>query len=482
MSGKVDSVVYRAESLLALKRTGQAEALVRGALAEQPAEPQLLLQLARILNAQHRWAEVIIAAEAALAVRSHLVEAQGLLAWSAYQLDRWDLLARHVSAALAEHPQDPLALMCLALGGFRDRSAEGRERIREHYRLALEHSGGDAWYVLQAAEIEACLGSSAQAQSLIDDALERLPTDEGLLVAKAKHGATPVEMSFGIVRGLLAASPTDTRLRLLFDTLVAQRRRRLLAMLWLTPALGSLGVMLLDGRWQGAWVFGVFGAGVLTWCVRMAALQDLPPAVQAELASKAPWRRVTRHCARISVWTGALGTALLAIDIVLGAWIAVAALPWWVATRLASLAHERTQSRRADAELAAAAGAPGTGDHGPRVRELVDGRSSQAPVTFVFLLPFAALALVPMASPVEEGARATLGVVTAVVALLAYAEGRLARWGDPAPARDASVSPARALLGTVLVVGLPVGIMTWLLVASVGTLESATAEWLALLP
>lgn len=480
MSEDVDSVVYRAESLLALGRTDQADELVRGALAHQPDEPALLLQLTRILEAQRRWPEVVSCAEAVLAVRPGLVEAQVLLAWSAYRLDRWDLMDEHLAAALARQPQNPSALMCLALGGLRDRSPAGRERVREHYRLALEHSGGAAWYVVQAAEIEVWLGRSATARTLVDDALERFPTDEDLLVMKANLSATPSEQSLGIVKGLLAASPTDTRLRALFDTLVARQRRRLLAMLWLSPALVGLGVMLLDGGWLALWVALVLVAGVLVWCVRTAALQGLPPAVQAELASTAPWRRVTRSCSRLSAWVGAIGGTVLAGGAVTGAWLAVVAVLLWVATRLASLVHERSQARRADAETAAAGAGTGRGaalEPGRHLRDLAAGRRDQAPVTAVLLVPFVVLALVPMTAPVDEAGRATLGIATAVVALLAYAEAWATTVPAPAGRPRSTLGPGRALLGTVLLTVLPVGLMGWLLVSSVRTLLAATVAW-----
>ena len=491
MSTEVDSVVYRAESLRALGRTDQADALVREALAEQPGEPLLLLALTRILDTQRRWAEAITTAEAALAVRPRLVEAQVLLAWSAYHLNRWDLMDRHLAAALEQQPQNASALMCLALGGLRDRSAAGRERVREHYRLALEHSGGAPWYVVQAAEIEVWLGRRETAGRLVDDALERFPTDETLLVMKANLGATSTEESLGIVTGLLAASPTDPGLRALFDTVVSRQRRRLLAMLWLTPALMSLGVMLLDGGWLAAWVVGVLVAGVLVWCVRMAAVQGLPVAVQAELASKAPWRRVTRHCARLSAWAGALGGIILASGGAPGAWFAVGALLLWVATRLASLAHERAQALRADAETAAAAGVQATvglqgggagGDPGPHVHDLAADRRTRAPVTAVLLVPFVVFALVPQAAPIEEAARAALGVMTAVVALLAYAEAWATAHRQPARERDPFLGRRRIVLQSVLVTVLPVILMTWLLVSSVVTLFAATHDWAVLAP
>jgi tetratricopeptide (TPR) repeat protein len=467
VADEIDGVVYRAESFLALGRSERAETLVRDALAQAPRDARLLLELARVLDDQERWSDVLTTTEAALVADPDLVPAHLLRAWSAYRLERWDVMDRHVAVVLARQPQNPVAHMCRALSGMRDRSPASRERVRESYRLALEHSGGTAWFVRTAAEIEVHLGRTADARRLVDEGLERFPTDAGLLVAKAGFDGTPTEESLDIVSGMLGSSPTDPRLHAMFDAIVSRRRRRLLTMLWLMPVLLALGVVVLGGGWRAGWVVLVLVAGFLVFGVRSATLERLPDAVRAELASRTPWRLVTRYGATLAVVAGAGGGVVLATGAAFGAWGLVVAVLAWAATRAAGLGYERAQARRADDAIAAGSGADRGPRAGPETSRLVRERFRRAFVVPVLLLPLVFVALFPGASPEDDAARSAIGVIAAVVALVAVAE---------AVVLTASVADGPSVRGVVLVV-LPVLLAGALLVTSAGGVADAVREW-----
>ncbi|MBI9115891.1 tetratricopeptide repeat protein [Sanguibacter suaedae] len=467
MADEIDGVVYRAESFLALGRSDRAETLVREALAQAPRDARLLLALARVLDDQERWSDVLTTTEAALVADPDLVPAHILRAWAAYRLQRWDVMDQHVSVVLAREPENPVAHMCRALSGLRDTSPAGRVRVRESYLLALEYSGGAAWFVRTAAEIEVHLGNTAEARRLVDEGLERFPTDTGLLMTKAGFDGTPTEESLDIVSGMLAGSPTDPRLQAMFDSVVSRRRRRLLTMLWFMPVLLALGCVVPGGGFRAAWVALVLVAGFLVFGVRSATLERLPDPVREELASRAPWRLVTRYGATLAVVAGAGGGVVLSMGGVFGAWGLVVAVLAWAATRAAGLGYERAQARRADDAIAAESGADRGSRAGPLTSRLVRERFRHAFVVPVLLLPLVFVALFPGASPEDEAARSAIGVIAAVVALVAVAE---------AVVLTASVADGPSARGVLLVV-VPVLLAGALLVTSTGGVADAVREW-----
>jgi tetratricopeptide (TPR) repeat protein len=419
----VAGVVYRAESYLAVGQVDRAETLLRDELAQRPDDAALLLAFAKVFEARQQWREVVRTATAALEANPQSLNARMSIAWAAYRLRDFDLMKEHVDVVLTHRPEQPTALMYLALHATQDRSAAGKARVRELYCLSLQHSGGDPWYAVMAAKIEIWLANSSEARRIIDDALAVNPTDSELLQVKSELSSTSIEESMDIVSGLLASSPADPSLRARFDALVAARRRAVTTMLWLAPALVGLAIAFLGGPFRTGALVAIGAASFTVWGIRNASIQALPPAYQAELASKAGWRVAVRFGGRSAAALTLLGGILLALEVVPGAWLLVLAAGGWALVRLASMRHERRLAAGADADLAAVK--PGTladdgSGLGPAGRALGDRRWRHAVLTPLLLIPFCIVGLIPAGSFGEgDAARAAVGMIAAIVGITA---------------------------------------------------------------
>jgi tetratricopeptide (TPR) repeat protein len=419
----VEGVVYRAESFLAVGQIDRAETLLRDELAQRPDDAVLLLALAKVFEARQQWREVVQTATAALEANPQSLNARMSIAWAAYRLRDFDLMKHHVDVVLAHRPEQPTALMYLALHASRDRSAAGKARIRELYRLSLQHSGGDPWYAVMAAKIEIWLANSAEARRIVDGALAVNPTDSELLQVKADLASTSIEESMDIVSGLLASSPADPSLRARFDTLVAARRRAVTSMLWLAPALVGLAIAFLGGPFRTGALVAIGAASFTVWGIRNASIQALPPAYQADLASKAGWRVAVRFGGRTAALLTFVGAILLAFEVVAGARLLVLAAGGWSVVRLASMRQERRLAVGADTDLAAVK--PGTvaddgSGLGPAGRRLRDARWRAAILTPLVLIPFYIMGVLPPFALNEgDAARAATGLIAVIVAITA---------------------------------------------------------------
>ncbi|RWZ52493.1 hypothetical protein ELQ90_00600 [Labedella phragmitis] len=423
MADPVEGVVYRAESFLAVGQVDRAETLLRDELTQRPDDALLLLSLAKVFESRQQWHEVVRTATAALEANPQSLNARMSIAWAAYSLRDFDLMKQHLDVVLAHRPEQPTALMYLALHGSRDRSAAGKARTRELYRLSLQHAGGDPWYTMMAARIEIWLANSSEARRLVDDALAQNPTDSELLELKTELASTSIDESMNIVGGLLASSPADPALRARFDTLVAARRRAVTTMLWLAPALVGLTIAFLGGPFRTGALVAIGAASFTVWGIRNASIQALPPAYRADIASKVGWRAAVRLGGRTSALSTFLGAILLAFEVVPGAWLLVLAAGGWTVVRLASMRQERRLASRADADLAAVK--PGTVSDdgsglGPAGRSLGDLRWRHAVLTPPLLIPFCIVGLIPAGSFDEgDAGRAAVGMIAAIVGITA---------------------------------------------------------------
>lgn len=476
----VEGVVYRAESFLAVGQVDRAETLVRDELGRRPGDANLLLMLAKIFETRRMWPEVISTAQATLEANPDSLTSHMMLAWAGYQVGDRDLMKRSLDEVLTHRPDQPTALMYLALHNAPDRTKAGVERTRSLIGQSLQYGGGNPWYPMMAAQLEVFLGRTAEARRLVDDALAQNPTDAQLLKLKADL-ATDNEESMDIVSGLLASSPADASLRSRFDALVAARRRGLLSMLWLAPAVIALGVGLVDGGFRLSWMIGVAAASFTVWGARLRAVRKLPSSYRAEIDSNAPWRVATRFGGRASALLTFVGGILLATGVAPAAWVLVAATVGWAVTRFASLAQERRVAAAVDAESAsmttggaagggaASGGSAGGRAAGPAMRAVARGRWSRAITTPLLLVPGFVFGLVP-AGPPDEGstARAAVGLIAAIVALTALAEA--VPWVRVPGRTSGTVWGALRLAVPAVFVGI-------VLLVSLANLVSATAAW-----
>lgn len=476
MPQNAEEAAFRAQAYLSIGQADRAADLVQDALTDDPDDLGLLLTLAKARSAQGLWAEAVEVARAGVAVDADSTAARLLLADAALRLGDTALTAEQSGVVLAQRPENPTALLLLAASGADDRSADGRALTRERYRRALS-SGDEPWMVAMAARLEAHVGQVSEARRLVTSGLERHPTDEGLLRSRLDLDSDSSEDSFAAVADLLAASPTDPDLRFRYLALVAQRRRRHLTALWAAPVASALGLTVLEGAWRFVWaaVVLLLGLGAVLGAVRSA--QGVPAPVRAQLALSRPWGTVERAVLRLGSFAVVVGSLLLAGSVPTGAVVLVLATLCWVVARGAQRHRERRSAREADDDRGAphathsgAAGdsAPGAGAPGPATVSVAAGRRVQALVTPVLLLPVAALSLLPATSSDDLAARATLGLVAAVVALTAVVES--VGWGRlPTVRRVAAVQ--RTVVAFLAVAALV------LLVPSAGQLGRATAEW-----
>lgn len=425
MAQTAEEVAYRAQAYLSIGQTDRAADLVQTALADAPEDLGLLLTLAKTRSAQGRWAEAVEVARSAVAVDADAVPARLVLAEAALRLGDTALTAEQSEVVLARRPEDPTALLLLAASGADDRSAAGRALTRERYRLAL--SVGDApWMVAMAARLEAHVGQVSEARRLVEAGLERFPTDDGLMQARLDLEPDPTEESLTVVADLLAASPTDPSLRFRYLALVAQRRRRRLAALWVAPVVTALGLTVLEGPWRFVWVAVVLFLGLGTALGGVRDAQGVPAPVRADLALRTPWDIVERGLLRLGAFAVTLGALVLAGGETAGAAMLVLAALGWVGARAAQRHRERRSAhetddatRPPDSRVSVTAARRGAADAGPATVSVAAGRRLQALVTPVILSPLAVLSLLPASTPEDLAARATLGVVAAIVALTA---------------------------------------------------------------
>jgi tetratricopeptide (TPR) repeat protein len=466
----VAGVVYRAESYLAVGQVERAETLVRDELGRRPDDASLLLMLAKIYEARGMWPEVISTARATLEANPDSLTSHMMLAWAGHQVGDRDLMKRSLDEVLEHRPDQPTALMYLALHNAPDRSKAGIERTRALIARSLEHGGGDPWYTMMAAQLEVFLGRRSEARRLVDAGLAQNPLDAQLLKLKADL-AIDNDESMGILTGLLASSPADASLRARFDALVAARRRALLSMLWLAPALIALGVGLTSGGLRVSWLIGVAAASFTVWGTRLRTVKALPAPYRAELDSTVPWRVATRVGGRMSASLTLLGCYLLVIGVAPGAWLLVLATLGWVVTRLASLAKERRVAAEIDAQAAAMAGAEPADARsgGPAVRAVARGRWSRAVTTPLLVIPGCVFGLIP-AGPPDEGstARAALGLIAAIVGLTSLVEAT--PW-----IRERGKASATAW--RVVRLGVPAVLLTLVALVSLANLVSASGAW-----
>lgn len=412
----VGGVVYRAESFIAVGQVDRAETLVRGELGRHPDDASLLLTLAKVFETRGQWPEVVSTATAALEANPNSLNARMTLAIAGYRLDDRELMKRNLDEVLAHRPDQPTALMYLAFHESDDRSAAGKKRTRMLYRRALEHGGGDPWYIAAAARMERRFGSISEARKLVDAGLEQNPTDAALLQLKTEFSTTTTDESMGILGGLLASSPTDPALRARFDAIISTRRLGLLLMLWLAPVLTALVVAFTAGPFRIGGLIAVAAMSFTVWRARNSSIRALPPFYRDELASHAPWRVATRLGGYASATATFLGGALLAVEIAAGAWLLALSVVGWIVARFAALEHERKRALDADAELAVLR--PGTAGPGPgpTSHNLGQERWRYVIITPIGVIPFLVVGLIPPGTAdVSGAARAVVGIIAAVV-------------------------------------------------------------------
>lgn len=466
----IGGVVYKAESFMAVGQVDRAETLLRGELGRHPDDSSLLLTLAKVFESRGQWPDVVSTAAAALESNPNSLNARMTLAIAGYQLDDYELMKRSLDEVLEHRPDQPTALMYLAFfHESTDRSSAGRERARALSRRALEYGGGDPWYTVTAARLERRVGSSAEARTLVDSGLEQFPTNAALLQLKTEFSSTTIDESMGIVGGLLASSPTDPALRARFEALISMRRRRLLSMLWLAPALVGLVIAFTGGPFRIGGLVAIAAASFTVWGVRNSSIEALPPVYRQEFASNAPWRVATRSGGRFSALTTFIGGVLLAFEVAAGAWLLVFSVVGWIVARFAGLSHERRSAAASDAELAARR--TGDVDAAPARRPADDavreGRWDRLFTTPIFLIPFCIIGLIPPGAPGEDGAaRAATGIIAAIVGLMSVVEA--APWFRTAP--RAPVTTAWRILR----LAVPGVLLSLVLVGSALNLSAAT--------
>lgn len=430
-SADVVGIVHRASAMRELGRLDRADRMIRDALASDPTEPALLLALARVLGDQQRWDEAIGAAEAALANAADPAPAHVEIAYAATRTGQWALVEEHAKAVLEESPGEPIALVHLAVAvAHTDRSTEGRERFRSLYREAFAHTGGGTpWSTAVAVWLERTAGSSVEASHLIDAGLERWPTDRWLLGQKADLDGTSRTQSIEIYEGLLADRPDDALVRARYDDAVRRRMLGLHNVLWVLPVVTAVGVVLTDGGWRALWTVGalvllaLWGSGA--WAVR----RRLPEPVLAAREAPGPRRSATRSGRRFAVACGIAGTLALGVDLAFGAYLLVIALVGWLVVRLVEGLHARRAARADDEQLDPPRTADETAQEarrapGTMVAAALRRHRSSAVWVPVELVPLYVFALWPEATGALDDriGRGVVGVVAAVVALVAIAE------------------------------------------------------------
>jgi tetratricopeptide (TPR) repeat protein len=430
-STDVTGIVHRATAMRELGRLDRADQMIRDALAQDPTEPTLLLALSRVLGDQQRWDEAIDAAEAALATTDDPAPAHVEIAYAATRTGRWSLVEEHATAVLHESPGEPIALMHLAAAiAHTDRGTEGRERFRSLYREAFARTGGGTpWTTAVAVWLERTAGSAAEAGHLVDAGLERWPTDRWLLGQKADLAGTTGTQTIEIYESLLADRPDDALIRARYDDAVRRRMLGLHAVLWVVPVVTAVGVVVTDGGWRTLWTVGTLVLLALWGSAAFSIRRKLPEPVLHARDAPGLRRSATRWGRRLAVACGIAGTLALGADAAFGAYLLVIALVGWLVVRLVEGLHARHAARADDDQLAPPHPTDETAQEsrrapGTMVAAALRRHRSSAIWVPVKLVPLYVFALWPEATNAldDRTGRGIIGVVAAVVALVAIAE------------------------------------------------------------
>lgn len=474
-STDVAGIVHRASAMRQLGRLDRADRMIRDALAQDPTEPALLLALSRVLGDQQRWDEAIDAAQAALATTDDPASAHVEIAYAATQTGQWSLVEEHARAVLEESPGEPVALVHLAVAvAHTDRGTEGRERFRGLYREAFARTGGGTpWSTAVAVWLERTAGSSVEAIHLVDAGLERWPTDRWLLGQKADLASSGTQ-SIEIYEGLLADRPDDTLVRARYDDAVRRRMLGLHAVLWVLPVVSAVGVVVTDGGWRALWTVGALVLLVLWGSAAFSVRSKLPETVRTARDAPGSRRSATRWGRRFAVACGTAGTLALGADAAFGAYLLVTALVGWLVVRLVEGLHARRAARADDEQLRPQSTTDEAGQEarrapGTMVAAALRRHRSAAVLVPVELVPLFVFALWPEAPGALDDriGRGVVGVVAAVVALVAIAES--VGW-------DRRHRPALTIAWRLVQRGVPAVVLASLLVVSGAQLVAAVSR------
>jgi tetratricopeptide (TPR) repeat protein len=316
------SSLRRAEVLAGVGRYADAERALRPALAESPADPEMLTFLAYLLRRQQRFGEALAAGDAAVAAsptyaEAHLERAETLIMmWR----DGPAVTAAIEAARLNPHAAGPHQTLARALAFDAQ-----YERAREAAYRAVELAPASAGPLLTLAGVERDAGNRGAAEAAVREALRIDPTDPygRWLLAMLDAERRRVGASMRTLRDVARELPSDPDpLSMLWPLRTAVTGPRW----WLTgTSAATLTAVVAAGMLSpelkgpvtttGRVVAGVVAVGVTGFAVRL-----LVP------AGVTPWRclGLVTHALRRAVWAG-LATAGAMVSML----AAYAATGWW---------------------------------------------------------------------------------------------------------------------------------------------------------
>ena len=170
----------RADALAQLERRGEAEAVLRAAIAQYPRRPEPLIALGDLLRRQERFAEAVTAygevidrlTAAGLPVPWRLLYVRGI---ALDRSGRWPEAERDFLAALAEEPDQATVLNYLGYSWV-DRGMN-LERAQAMLRRAVELSPNDGFIVDSLGWAHYRLGDYQEAVVHLERAVELQPGD-----------------------------------------------------------------------------------------------------------------------------------------------------------------------------------------------------------------------------------------------------------------------------------------------------------------
>jgi tetratricopeptide (TPR) repeat protein len=287
------AALERAVNLRLLHRYEDAERTLREALAAEPADPDLLGELAWVLYLTDRPAEGLAAAEAAIAL------APGQAHLHQYRASLLSDLKRHgeaVQAALTARslqPQEPkIARTCARVLARAGRKHEAYEAARQ----AVELEPGSSWSHLLVADTADELRDRTTARRAYEEALRLDPQN-----AMARHDLAVLDINTGHLarglRGLVEAGALDPTLPIVLRTVThviwkLSWRLRMLFVAATIACVAASGAHPDEATWSAriAAAVSLLAIGLLTWWT----VRDLPagvrPAVLAALRADGPLR------------------------------------------------------------------------------------------------------------------------------------------------------------------------------------------------
>jgi tetratricopeptide (TPR) repeat protein len=307
----LDTVCRQAEDLAAVGRFGDAERIVRTALAEAPDDAELLTVLSYLLRRQERFLDALAASDAAAASAPDHAEAHAQRAWTLISIHRAAQAITAASEAVRLGPHVAASHLVLAEALLEDdRLDEARDSVREVLRLRPGSVAG----LLTLAEIERSAGNASAAGRAAEQALALDPSStQGRRIAAmidADRGV--VRRSMRILAGIARDQPADPNL----SALLWPVRRVVAAPRWWLPGAAAVtaALALMAVRIQPEVAFAARTAAALTGAVTVGfALRMLLP------AGRVPWKalRLATPLVRLSIGIG-LAAIVVAVGLLTG--------------------------------------------------------------------------------------------------------------------------------------------------------------------